>query len=80
MALTGQRISLWIAANIAAAVAMPLVMSRWIRGLVAEGDASLPEGFAPSTLVFAFTLAWLLFLLLLNTALALFLWLTARKH
>jgi hypothetical protein len=79
MTLSARTGVLWIAANIAAFVVMPLIMWRWIAGEVSASDATLPEGFAPSTLVLAFTLAWAVFLLLLNTAVALFLWLRAKK-
>jgi hypothetical protein len=76
--LTPWRLAAWLGANVAAAVIMPLVMFWWITRLVSIGDASLPEGFAPSTLVLAFTFGWLLFLLLLNVSLVLFLWLRGR--
>jgi hypothetical protein len=72
--LTRARV-LWVAGNVAAAVLMPLIMAAWIARMVSTGEGSLPEGFAPSTLVLAFTLAWLVFLLFLNVAFVLFWWL-----
>ena len=76
MPLLNRRRLLWIAANVVAAVAMPLALGRWIRYLVSGSDASLPEGFSSSTFVFVFTAAWLAFLLLLNVSVLLFVWLS----
>lgn len=79
MTLSRGRIIAWAAANVVAAIGMPVLMFLWSRRLVAGSDGSLPDGFAPATLVLLFTLAWLVFLTLLNTAILLFVWLTSRR-
>jgi hypothetical protein len=69
----------WILGNVIAAIVMPIVIGYWIERQMVGSDASLPQGFSPSTLVFAFTAAWLVFLLLLNVAMALFVWLSKKS-
>ena len=80
MTLSTRRMLLWIAANIVALLAMPLVMAFWSERLVAGDDASLPQGFSTSTFVIAFTAAWVAFLVLLNVSVLLFVWLSRRTE
>ncbi len=80
MTLSTRRILLWIAANIVALVAMPLVMTFWSASLVTGDDTSLPRGFSTSTFVMAFTAAWLAFLVLPNISVLLFVWLSRRTE
>ncbi len=74
---TGRRVA-WIAANLVAAVTMPLVIALWSTYLVSGDESSPPEGFSASTFVVAFTGAWLVFLVLLNVTGLLFVWLSRR--
>jgi hypothetical protein len=76
--LTPRRVT-WILANVLAAILMPVAIGYWIERQLAGGETSLPPGFSGSTLVLAFTGAWLVFLLLLNVAMGLFVWLS-RRH
>ncbi|HSL20370.1 MAG TPA: hypothetical protein VK886_02460 [Vicinamibacterales bacterium] len=72
--ITPRRVA-WVAANIAAAVLLPMAFAWWLHGQVSGSEETLPEGFSTRTLVAAVTAAWLFFLLMLNVSMAVFLWL-----
>jgi len=75
MPLTPRTLVLWISGNVAAAVMVPMAFGWWLRYQERLSDVPLPGEFNPTTIALAVGAAWVIFLVLLNVTVGLFLWL-----
>ena len=67
----------WVAGNLVALVALPVLFAVWIEGQV-QGTV-LDQDYSVSTGIIAFTISWGVFLLFFNVTVGLFLWLRGHQ-
>ncbi len=71
------RFAWWVAGNLVALIALPVLFALWIEGQV-QGTAFVQE-YDVRTGIVAFTISWGVFILFFNVTVALFIWLRRKQ-